>query len=285
MRRSGWLSGTVAVLVTVGGCTADGGRAVGRGAERLALTVTTAGAAGVAVGSVRTLAGMTVPRATHTATLLRDGTVLVAGGFGRGSGAELATTERYSPATGRFAPGPRMTTPRMGHSATLLPDGRVLLAGGTGPGFDFLASAELYDPRTGRFAATGSMAQRREGFTATLLGDGHVLVTGGHVGRHEQIEIHRSAELYDPHTGRFTHTGDMIVPRHKHDAVLLADERVLLVGGADEHDDAGLYHSAELYDPQTGRFQPTGDLRNARYKLRGTSVLLGDGRVLVAGGA
>jgi len=277
---------------------------------------------------------MTVPRATHTATLLRDGTVLVAGGFGRGNGAELASTERYSPATGRFAPGPRMTTPRMGHSATLLPDGRVLLAGGfgaggtvldsaelydpttrrftptgrmgarradheavlladgrvllvggTGPGFDFLASAELYDPRTGRFAATGSMAQRREGFTATLLGDGHVLVTGGHVGRHEQIEIHRSAELYDPHTGRFTHTGDMIVPRHKHDAVLLADERVLLVGGADEHDDAGLYHSAELYDPQTGRFQPTGDLRNARYKLRGTSVLLGDGRVLVAGGA
>jgi len=134
MRRSGWLSGTVAVLVTVGGCTADGGRAVGRGAERPAPTLTTAGAAGFAVGSVRTLAGMTVPRATHTATLLRDGTVLVAGGFGRGNGAELATTERYSPATGRFAPGPRMTTPRMGHSATLLPDGRVLLAGGFGAG-------------------------------------------------------------------------------------------------------------------------------------------------------
>jgi len=320
-----------AALLVLGACTAGNGPAVGRGQGQPAHAPA---AAGVAVGSVRTLAGMTVPRAVHTATLLRDGTVLVAGGFGVGDDAALASTERYSPAGGRFTRGPRMSTPRLGHSATLLPDGRVLLAGGfgaggtvldtaelydpatgrftpagrmgarradheavllrdgrvllvggTGPRFDFLASAELYDPRTSRFSTTGSMAERREGLTATPLRDGRVLVTGGHVGRHEQLEVHRSAELYDPAAGRFTRTGDMTVRRHKHDAVRLADGRALLVGGSDEHDNAGLYHSAELYDPRTGRFQPTGDLRGARYKLRGTSMLLRDGRVLVTGGA
>jgi hypothetical protein len=121
--------------------------------------------------------------------------------------------------------------------------------------------------------------------TATPLRDGRVLVTGGHMGRHEQLVIHRSAELYDPAAGRFTRTGDMTMCRHKHDAVRLADGRVLLVGGSDERDNAGLYHSAELYDPTTGGFRPTGDLHDARYKLRGTSMLLRDGRVLVAGGA
>lgn len=160
-------------------------------------------------------------------------------------------------------------------------DGRAV---GRGPGQPAHAPTAA-GVAVGSVRTLAGMTAPRAVHTATLLRDGRVLVTGGHVGRHEQLEIHRSAELYDPAAGRFTRTGDMTVRRHKHDAVRLADGRVLLVAGSDERDNAGLYRSAELYDPRTGRFQPTGDLRGARYKLRGTSMLLRDGRVLVAGGA
>ncbi len=160
-------------------------------------------------------------------------------------------------------------------------DGRAV---GRGPGQPAHAPTAA-GVAVGSVRTIAAMTAPRAVHTATLLRDGRVLVTGGHVGRHEQLEIHRSAELYDPAAGRFTRTGDMTVRRHKHDAVRLADGRVLLVAGSDERDNAGLYRSAELYDPRTGRFQPTGDLLGARYKLRGTSMLLRDGRVLVAGGA
>ncbi len=155
-----------------------------------------------------------------------------------------------------------MTGPRADHTATLLPDGRVLIVGGTGPGTSFLATAELFDPTTGTFTPTGSMSVPRESATATLLMDGRVLITGGHAGRHADIKIYSSAEVFDPATGRFARVGDMSIPRHKHEAVLLKDGGVLVVGGSDERDDAGLYNSAELFDPRTNSFSPAGDLHD-----------------------
>jgi hypothetical protein len=225
---------------------------------------------------------MAVPRCCQTATTLPDGRVLVAGGF---NGSYLATAELYDPATGRFTPTGSLTTPRMDHVAVLLDDGRVLLAGGVGTGWTFLASAELYDPATGTFTRTGDMTAARESHTGTRLSDGRVLITGGHRGRHSAIVIYDGAELYDPRTGTFAATGSMTVRRHKHDAVLLADGRVLVTGGSDERDDAAAYASAETYDPATGTFTTIGDMPTVRYKHVGTSVLLLNGDVLLAGGA
>ena len=125
----------------------------------------------------------------------------------------------------------------------------------------------------------------RESATATLLRDGRVLVAGGHAGRHEAIRIYASAEVYDPRTGTFQRVGDMHVARHKHDAMLLHDGRVLIVGGSDARDDLGLYDSAELFDPATRSFSMVGRLHDPRYKMRGTSVVLADGRALVCCGA
>ncbi|HEY1330536.1 MAG TPA: kelch repeat-containing protein [Actinomycetota bacterium] len=227
---------------------------------------------------------MSVGRQSHTATLLAAGSVLVAGGYDP-SGRRLATAELYDPATGRFSPTGSMRGPRADHTATLLTDGRVLVTGGTGPGFTFLATAEIYDPRTGTFSATGSMSVPRESATATLLRDGRVLIAGGHAGRHADITIYASSEIYDPATGRFTRSGDMTIPRHKHDAVRLNDGRVLIVGGSDARDDHGLYASAELFDPSTDTFSPAGSLLEGRYKMRGTSLLLADGTALVCCGA
>lgn len=142
---------------------------------------------------------MNEPRLTHTATLLKNGTVLIAGGInvlaglsaGMVNGNGAATTfsqsgEIYDPLLNTFTcvggPGAlggckaTMTHTRAGHSATLLGDGTVLIAGGfisRGPPIFQMGSAtktaETYDPNTKTFTKTASMHTARGGHTATLL--------------------------------------------------------------------------------------------------------------------
>jgi N-acetylneuraminic acid mutarotase len=225
---------------------------------------------------------MKVARSGHTATLLPNGTVLIAGGY---NGSYLSTAEVYDPATGKFTPTSQMTVARSGHEAILLKNGKVLLVGGVGTGWTFLSSAEIYDPRTSTFAPTGSMTTARESHTATLLTNGKVLITGGHKGRRATITIYASAELYDPSSGTFSLAGNMSVRRHKHDAALLSDGTVLIVGGANERDRNGTYTSAEIYSPNTGEFKLVGNMKVRRYKHRGTTILLPTTQVLIAGGS
>src|SRR5215469_11379189 len=142
-------------------------------------------------------------RSSHTATLLKNGKVLVAGGTDSSS-AHLASAELYEPATETFTLTGSMNTTRSSHQATLLTNGKVLLAGGDSSGGD---TAELYDPTTGTFTSTGSMFTGRFAlFTATLLNNGKVLIAGGQNVGGGQVA---SAELYDPTTGTFTSTGSM----------------------------------------------------------------------------
>ena len=235
-----------------------------------------------ATGVFASAGQMSAPRAGHTATLLPTGKILIAGGY---NGNYLASAELYDPAARAFTPAGRMVTARSGHVATPLPNGRVLLAGGTGVGWTFLDAAELYDPAADAFAATGKMHAARESHTATLLAGGKVLVAGGHRGRRAAMTIYSSAEIYDPADGGFSVTGDMTRIRHKHEAALLADGRVLIIGGADQRDGRPAYASAEIYNPVRGAFTATANMNSPRYKLQGTAVLLGDGKVLVAGGA
>ncbi len=226
---------------------------------------------------------MIVGRASHTATLLPNGKVLIAGGY---NGDYLNTAEIYDPATGKFTTVGRLVTARSSHVATLLNDGKVLLAGGVGTGWTFLSDAELFDPKTDTFSRTGGMTTARESHTATLLNNGKVLIAGGHKDRRAAITIYQSTELYDPASGKFATSGNLTVRRHKHDATLLKDGRVLIVGGSDERDGGGAYKNAEIFDPRNGSFAAVkNNMNTVRYKLQGTTILLQSGKVLIAGGA
>ena len=113
----------------------------------------------------------------HTATLLPNGKVLVAGGGDGGS--ILASAELYDPASGTWSATGSLVFARFAHTATLLPNSKVLVAGGEGPFQSVLASAELYDPASGTWSATGSLVFARWTHTATLLPNGKALVAGG----------------------------------------------------------------------------------------------------------
>jgi hypothetical protein len=223
---------------------------------------------------------MSESRAGHSATRLADGRVLVLGGY---NGTYLKSAEIFDPRTSRFIAAGSMNVGRSGHTATLLIDGTVLIAGGVGDGWSFLASAEVYDPSTGRFTPVKPMRVARESHTATLLRDGRVLIAGGHRDRRENIVVYATTEIYDPAQRQFGAASVLTTARHKHEAVRLADGRVLVVGGSDPRDRTR-FTSAEVYDPATNRWSSVTGMRVGRYKLRDTAVRLRDGRVLITGG-
>ena len=233
--------------------------------------------------SFRPAGNMTMGRSGHTATRLKNGKLLIVGGW-TGSYSLRRSAELYDPAAGLFTPTGDMGVERAGNTTALLPDGKVLVAGGEDRSSNALTSAELYDPATGKFTRTGDMTEPRGQATATALRNGKVLIVGGSSGQYPSQTVYRSAELYDPATGKFALTGQMTVGRHKHAAVLLASGKVLVVGGSDNRDWHGEYSSAEIYDPATGRFGATADMNISRFKLPYAAVLLNNGTVLVAGG-
>lgn len=241
------------------------------------------------LGSFSPLSGMAFRRVSPTATLLPNGKILIAGGSSHPY-EEVSVAELYDPSTRAFTATGRMVVPRGGATAALLPNGKVLIAGGEqGVDETKLASAELYDPATGTFTLTGSMHVPRVAHALTILKNGTVLVTGGlSAGRYSTSNevVDASAELYDPATGRFQLTGFMTAPRCKHASELLADGRVLVVGGAAANGGwRGQYSTAEIYDPQKGTFAPAGNMEFERFKLTRALALLKDGKVLIAGGA
>jgi large repetitive protein len=260
-------------------------------------------------GTFTPTGSITIARSGHTATVLPNGKILIAGGYS--GSARLASAELYDPATGTFARTGDMTTPRAGNKAVLLPNGKVLIAGAGDVG------AELYDPSTGTFTATGGPIPgafpQAEGTTAILLADGTALF---------------GLQLYDPIMGTFSIDGSafwadqaFLLPNGRvflakidwpvlslyaavydpvsrwtqstgapADTNLLSDEgvggtslangKVLLAGGISK--ETNLFSTgAELYDPLTGTFSATGDMTLGRAHY--TATPLGDGSVLIAG--
>lgn len=237
-----------------------------------------------AAGEFRAGGDLVSPRVFHTATLLRDGRVLLAGGEGQ-NGALLASAEVFDPATGRFAALPDMPAPRRGHVAVRLDDGRVLIAGGDwGP--VGRAGAFLFDPASGRFEPGATLSTPQVGTAAALLPDGRVLLVGGQAPFVDRQVHVAPAEIYDPRLSRFSLAPSPVVtgslyPEAKGPlwpkATRLADGRVLVTGNV----------TAEVFDAARGEFVAVGTTRDPVLRFGSfwhTSTLLADGGVLVTGG-
>ncbi len=246
-------------------------------------------------------------RVECTVTPLLNGKVLIAGGNPgvveggflypssegsfNGHLAILVTAELYDPATGRMTLTGAMSGPRVGASTVLLANGKVLMAGGEN-WIDIprtYASAELYDPSAGRFMSTGQMSEARQYATTVLLKTGQVLVAGGYHLDDKGLATRGlvTAEIYDPGLGAFRPTGNMTTVRSmycmgcKPAASILQDGRVLIAGGINA--DGDVLSSAEIYDPSSGMFAATGNMRQRR--VSASASLLNDGRVRIDDGA
>ncbi len=212
-------------------------------------------------------------RDNHTATLLANGKVLVAGG--QNAGGALNSVEIYDPANNSWSAAAPMSATRYGHTATLLTTGKVLVAGGRGN--DFLNTAEIYDPATNVWTTAANLNISRQNHTATLLANGKVLVTGG-----TQFggPAPASAEVYDPAANTWTATGALAFGRENHTATLLPNGKVLAAGGDDGISTS--LNSTELYDPGTNMWTLTARL--STFRSYHTATLLPNGTVLVAAG-
>ena len=215
---------------------------------------------------------MALPRLLHTATLLDDGRVLVAGGFN-------VSSELYDEQTGGWsATGSTLTTHR-GHTATKLPNGQVLIVGG-GECPITRITAELYVPSAGRWKGARNTLRQRYHHTATLLANGKVLVIGGDGSEYGEDAL-ASAEVYDIASDSWTYTGSLSQARGHHTATTLPDGKVLVTGGFNASGTA--LATAEVYDPATGRFSFVGNMNLGRGYH--TATALAGGKVLVTGGA
>jgi hypothetical protein len=229
---------------------------------------------------------MNAARFLHTATLLPNGQVLLAGGQSS-DGSILNSAELYNPLTGAFTLTGPMNSARWMHTATLLPDGTVLIAGGanaSGP----VSTAEVYNPGTNQFTPVGSMLLARSLAQATLLGNGTVLITGGATcsSGSDYPDIRNTscssaeAEIYSGGSFAAT-TTSMITARYEHTAVTLEDGTVLIAGGITAGEN-NTTNSEEVYNPTTGVFSSVGSLVAARWDQTATVLL--NGNVLSVGG-
>ncbi len=234
----------------------------------------------VTVTRFRITGSTVVPRSGHTATLLQDGRVLVAGGD------TLGSAELYDPGTGTFAITGTMNVARQeGHAAARLADGRVLVSGGDTPTSRREASAELYDPATGGFTPIGPMLHGRTGHTATTLPDGKVLIAGGCCFVDGLRYVYDDDEIYDPVTGTFAAASPRVpsTSLYDHAAIALATGDVLIVGGRSAQDLLSpASPEATVYDVASGLFAQVGSMSRDQ-GWHPSVALLNDGRVLVIG--
>jgi subtilisin family serine protease len=227
-------------------------------------------------------APMSFARAGHTATLLPNCEVLVAGGEPADA---AATAELYNPQTGVWTGTGNLAVGRHSHTASLLRSGLVLLAGGLrqerGNSLG-LASAELYDPQTGIFSPTTPLAVGRYAHVAVSLADGRVLIAGG-TAKRGRSGAATTTEIYDPTLSQWLASPPMTTGRsHGYTLTLLPNGDVLAAGGV-VSSTAATTNRAEIFDVITGGWRSIRSMPTARVEHSATS--LHDGTILIAGGS
>ncbi|MGO9059900.1 MAG: Kelch repeat-containing protein [Candidatus Binataceae bacterium] len=279
LEHSATLLNDGSVLIAGGFTTPHGG---------VALPVSSAELFNPTDATFHAVGSMSDPRAQHTATLLADGSVMVAGGISVKLG-QLASAELYNPSTGSFTPTGSLATARTGAAAVRLTDGRILVAGGGGNS-GALKSAELYDSATGKFSpASNDMPEPHYLAAIALLPDSSVLIAGGFAGSgiFFVLNAQAAATIFDPGSSSFTATTSLNMSRSDIGAALLDDGRVFIPGGQNFQGES--LANADLYDTASpgGRFAGlgiaiSGGMHSERVDQR--ALTLNDGKILITGG-
>jgi N-acetylneuraminic acid mutarotase len=213
---------------------------------------------------------MRTARSYHSATLLQDGRVLVAGGYsGPLASVGLNTTEIYDPVTNSWTDAAPMLIAHASQAAARLADGRVLIAAGRSSAGD-TTEAELYSPATNSWSRAGNLAVARTGATAIVLSTGKVLVMGGF----GPAGVNPPAELYDPTTNSWSQLPNTTA-HFVGLAVSLGNGKLLVLGDGSNWNDLFV---AE-YDPIANTWSPV----DRPPVSLGGAVLLGSGKVLFFG--
>jgi hypothetical protein len=233
-------------------------------------------------------ASMVQERSYHTATLLDDGRVLVAGGVDA-TGTPTATAEVYCPSTmptptgtqcpngiGQWSAVGNLPAKAVGHTATLLANGTVVVIGGGN------SSAQLFDPSTNQWTPGGGISARSY-HTATLLPDGRVFIAGGSDNSGKALQ---TTVLYNPTTGSSTSGPMLLVARERHTATVLANGKVLIAGGRQNSGKNYIVlNSTEIYDPANSATPIVAGPSMAGKRYLHDAAELLDGRVVAAGGS
>ena len=261
------------------------GRGLILGASLLVLLATTAALPTLAAGESGTwrAAGSLIQQRDNgqTATLLPDGTVLVAGGQDS-TGTITAETEIFHPADSTWVKGRPMGGPRLGHTAVRLDDGRVLVIGGLSA-FGTLVNtpmptAEVYDPAAQAWSRTGAMPTAVIQPAAVVLPDSRVLAVGGSP---DGTVGSPAIQVFDPRTNLWTALRPMSTARRGPAALLLHTGKVLVAGGAASDSDGSLA-TAEVYDPAANTWTAAAPMSTSH--AHGLYAVLPDGRAMVSGG-
>ena len=211
-------------------------------------------------------------RSSHTATMLPDGRVLIAGGVQVRE--SIASVEVYDPESGAWTAVQPMLAERGEHTATFLPDGGLLIAGGR-DGTVAHDTTETLDVSSLTWSASARMRHKRAAHTATTLSDGRIIVIGGG----GAVPLN-TAEIYDPELSEWSGTDALLAPRRYHTATLVAGGNVIVAGGK-----AGVISSltrTEMFVPGSGAWAAGGSIRHPRWGHAAT--LLEDGSPLLLGG-
>jgi hypothetical protein len=222
-------------------------------------------------------------RDLHTATLLPNGRVLIAGGFttNANSTGSTSTSEIFYPDTGIFLRSGVMTSSRSNHGAALLPDGNVLVAGGFGANDIITATAEIFYSTAMQWRATTSMPVARTLNSFTTLKDGRVMLAGGI----NSGGVLSSVVAFNPATGLWSALAAMPSALHSHTASLLFDGRVLVAGG---NDGLGEVDASYIYDPAADSWSATplyGTSRLVQPRFGHNAVVVPNGDVVISGGS
>lgn len=248
---------------------------------------------------------MTEPRAAATATVLKEGEVLIAGGYNLlTEGTDWKpSTELFDPDTRAWRPAAPMLAARVAPLAALLRDGRVLAVGvdAATSCCDQTVGAEIFDPTTDSWSTTSAPPEMRDVETITALPDGRALAIG-HYGPPDSAPESWTIEaaLYDPADSTWSPTQPPLATRdHGATATLLGTGEVLLAGGYEEkgfvtipadhsysltygHPNDTVLASAETYDPASGAWTAVARMLHPRTSQAATAMA--DGSALIAGG-